>query len=238
MHNPCAELPSASYGEAEKAFSDIFEHYLKRLTEEAQQGDAREESFYPASRGQADMRMYTSPYRLYAQTVTYRATDGFTRRAAFDHIPRTIGFISPEDLPAGMAWIVDDIAEVLAVADVNGMLERYYRIVHFYETFLAHYDPDERPGGAVHCALPARAVEGEIRAERWTGVARSDPARPGGRHDDLRGARGRDRHPRIHTQIRRDPAPLLRLRADDGALRSRSPEDGFLPRGDGLPSGA
>ncbi|GBC94835.1 hypothetical protein HRbin16_00620 [bacterium HR16] len=108
---------------------------------------------------------------LYAQTVTYglfaartRATDGFTRRAAFDYIPRTIGvlrdlfrFISLEDLPAEMAWIVDDIAEVLAVADVNGMLERYYRerrgsdpIVHFYETFLAHYDPDERERRGVY----------------------------------------------------------------------------------------
>lgn len=108
---------------------------------------------------------------LYAQTVTYglfaartRATDGFTRRAAFDYIPRTIGvlrdlfrFISLEDLSAEMAWIVDDIAEVLAVADVNGMLERYYRerrgsdpIVHFYETFLAHYDPDERERRGVY----------------------------------------------------------------------------------------
>lgn len=108
---------------------------------------------------------------LYAQTVTYglfaartRATDRFTRRAAFDYIPRTIGvlrdlfrFISLEDLSAEMAWIVDDIAEVLAIADVNGMLERYYRerrgsdpIVHFYETFLAHYDPDEREQRGVY----------------------------------------------------------------------------------------
>ncbi len=108
---------------------------------------------------------------LYAQTVTYglfaartRATDGFSRRAAFDYIPRTIGilrdlfrFISLEEFPEEMAWVVDDIAQVLAVAEVNGMMERYYRegkgadpVVHFYETFLARYDPEERERRGVY----------------------------------------------------------------------------------------
>lgn len=108
---------------------------------------------------------------LYAQTITYglfaartRATNSFTRRAAFDHIPHTIGvlrdlfrFVSLGDLPPEMEWIVDDIAEVLAVADVSGMLARYYRegkgsdpIVHFYETFLARYDPEERERRGVY----------------------------------------------------------------------------------------
>ncbi|MCX8073731.1 MAG: N-6 DNA methylase [Candidatus Binatia bacterium] len=108
---------------------------------------------------------------LYAQTITYglfaartRATNGFSRGAAFDHIPPTVGvlrdlfrFISLVDLPEEMAWIVDDIAEVLAVADVNAMMDRYYRegrgtdsVVHFYESFLAHYDPEERERRGVY----------------------------------------------------------------------------------------
>ncbi len=108
---------------------------------------------------------------LFAQTITYglfaariRAGDGFNRRAAFDNIPHTIGvlrdlfrFISLGDLPDSLAWCVDDIAEVLAVADAPGILARYYRegkggdpIVHFYETFLAHYDPDERERRGVY----------------------------------------------------------------------------------------
>lgn len=108
---------------------------------------------------------------LYAQTVTYglfaartRASDGFSRRLAFDHIPRTIGilrdvfrFISLEDLPPQIEWIIDDISEVLAVADARGILDRYYRegkgsdpIVHFYETFLAEYDPEERERRGVY----------------------------------------------------------------------------------------
>ena len=108
---------------------------------------------------------------LFAQTITYglfaartRAGNGFNRRAAFDHIPHTIGvlrdlfrFISLGDLPDQLAWCVDDIAEVLAVADAPGILDRYYRegrgddpIVHFYETFLAEYDPEERERRGVY----------------------------------------------------------------------------------------
>jgi len=108
---------------------------------------------------------------LYAQTITYglfaartRAENGFNRRLAFDYIPRTIGilrevfqFISLGDLPRQIEWTVDDVAEVLAVADARGILERYYRegrgsdpIVHFYETFLAEYDPEERERRGVY----------------------------------------------------------------------------------------
>jgi hypothetical protein len=108
---------------------------------------------------------------LYAQTITYglfaaRTRDGnaFNRRTAFDKIPRTIGilrdlfrFISLGELPTQLEWVVDDIAEVLAVADTPGILDRYYRdgkgrdpIVHFYETFLAQYDPEERERRGVY----------------------------------------------------------------------------------------
>ncbi len=108
---------------------------------------------------------------LFAQTITYglfaartRAGDDFNRRAAFDNIPHTIGvlrdlfrFISLGDLPDSLAWCVDDLAEVLAVADAPGILDRYYHegkgsdpIIHFYETFLAQYDPDERERRGVY----------------------------------------------------------------------------------------
>jgi hypothetical protein len=108
---------------------------------------------------------------LFAQTITYglfaartRAGDGFNRRSAFDNIPHTIGvlrdlfrFISLGDPSDELAWCVDDIAEVLAVADAPGILDRYYHegkgsdpIVHFYETFLAQYDPAERERRGVY----------------------------------------------------------------------------------------
>ena len=108
---------------------------------------------------------------LYSQTITYglfaartRAKNSFNRKLAYDNIPRTIGilrdvfqFISLGELPLQMEWIIDDIAEVLAVADVNKLLQQYFRegkgkdpIVHFYETFLAHYDPRTREKRGVY----------------------------------------------------------------------------------------
>ncbi|MCI0559312.1 MAG: N-6 DNA methylase, partial [Nitrososphaera sp.] len=61
------------------------------------------------------------------------------------------------DLPQQMEWIVDDISEVLAVADVKQILHKYFHegkgkdpIIHFYETFLADYDPAERERRGVY----------------------------------------------------------------------------------------
>jgi hypothetical protein len=108
---------------------------------------------------------------LYSQTVAYglfaartRAEGEFSRKIAYDNIPQTIGilrdvfrFISLGDLPKPMEWIVDDIAEVLDVTDVKKILHRFFHegkgkdpIVHFYETFLAEYDPKTRERRGVY----------------------------------------------------------------------------------------
>jgi hypothetical protein len=108
---------------------------------------------------------------IYAQTITYglfaartRADGEFNRRLAFDFIPHTIGilrdvfrFISLEDPPKSLQIIVDDIAEILNVADVNKILHEYRHtgkgkdpIIHFYETFLATYDPEIRERRGVY----------------------------------------------------------------------------------------
>ncbi|MGC9394053.1 MAG: type ISP restriction/modification enzyme [Anaerolineae bacterium] len=128
-------------------FYEAFQHYLI--------GSLTPEAF-------ADLYAQTIAYGLFAARV--RAQNGFSRRAAFHSIPHTIGvlrdlfrFISLGDLPEQLAWCVDDIAEVLAVADAPGILDRYYHegkgsdpIVHFYETFLAQYDPAERERRGVY----------------------------------------------------------------------------------------
>ena len=108
---------------------------------------------------------------LYAQTVTYglfaartRCETGFNRKLAYDYIPRTIGilrdvfsFISLGELPKQMEWIVDDVSDVLAVADVNEILSKFYHegkgrdpVYYFYETFLAEYNPEERERRGVY----------------------------------------------------------------------------------------
>ena len=108
---------------------------------------------------------------IYAQTITYglfaartRADGEFNRKLAFDFIPNTIGilrdvfrFISLEDPPKSLQIIVEDITEILNVTDVNKILHEYYHagkgrdpIIHFYETFLATYDPAIRERRGVY----------------------------------------------------------------------------------------
>jgi hypothetical protein len=111
---------------------------------------------------------------LYSQTITYglfvaRTTEegDFNRKLAYDRIPTTLGllkdifkFISFGNLPVQMEWIIDDISDVLTFTDVKsifsqsmhlGVIEPDYdfheskdQIFHFYETFLAEYDPKTR----------------------------------------------------------------------------------------------
>lgn len=108
---------------------------------------------------------------LYSQTITYglfaarlRADKNFNRKSAYDNIPKSIGilrdifkFISLEDLPQQLEIIIDDIAEVLSVADAKKILDQYYHegkgsdpVLHFYETFLSVYDPTTREKRGVY----------------------------------------------------------------------------------------
>lgn len=117
---------------------------------------------------------------LFSQTIVYglfaarmRSDNGFDRTHAYEKIPKTIGilrelfkFISiAEDLPKQMEWTIDDIASVLAVADVKSIFENYYRshkgedpVVYFYETFLSTYNPEEREKRGVYYT-PAPVVQ-------------------------------------------------------------------------------
>lgn len=109
---------------------------------------------------------------LYAQTLTYglfaarmRAQgDHFNRRLAHDLIPPTIGilrdifrYISLGEPSPQMETLIDDIAAVLRAADVQAILQAYQAqgkgddpILHFYETFLAEYDPGTRERRGVY----------------------------------------------------------------------------------------
>ncbi len=108
---------------------------------------------------------------LYSQTLTYglfaartRAEGEFTRKNAYEYIPHTIGilrevfkFISLDEIPQELEWIIDDIVEILSVSNVKKILSDFYNkgkgkdpIIHFYETFLAEYDPKMREKRGVY----------------------------------------------------------------------------------------
>jgi hypothetical protein len=61
------------------------------------------------------------------------------------------GHIAGPDLDYRIVWAVDDLAELLFHADMDAILKDFGKrtrqedpVVHFYETFLAAYDPKMR----------------------------------------------------------------------------------------------
>ena len=144
----------------------------EELKEEKIKGSQTLEGFYKAFKNHLIATLTLQDFsNLFAQTITYglfaarsRAGNDFNRKLAHEYIPHSIGilrdvfrFISSTDLPQSMEWITDDIAEVLAVADVKKIISSFYKeakgkdpIIHFYETFLAEYDPKEREKRGVY----------------------------------------------------------------------------------------
>ncbi len=138
----------------------------QELREEEEAGKGFIQGFYEAFKEYLISSLTEAEFSdLYAQTITYglfaartRSEGEFNRKLAYESIPKTIGilrdvfrFVSSVDLPEQMQWIIDDISEILAVADINKILHDYFHegkgkdpIIHFYETFLSEYDPKTR----------------------------------------------------------------------------------------------
>jgi hypothetical protein len=144
----------------------------EELREEENNGGGKILGFYEAFQTYLIQGLTKEQFAdLYAQTITYglfasrmRSKGKFNRKLAVYDIPRSIGilremfeFISLGDLPPQLEWIVDEISDVLANVDVKKIFSEYYRkqkgedpIFHFYETFLAEYDPKERERRGVY----------------------------------------------------------------------------------------
>lgn len=111
----------------------------------------------------ADMYAQTIAYGLFAARTT-SDEQNFTRWSAAGYLPNTNPFlqklfyeISGPNLDERVAWMVDDLAELLRRADMSAILRdfgsrtrREDPVVHFYETFLAAYDPKMREARGVY----------------------------------------------------------------------------------------
>src|SRR5690606_35826432 len=109
---------------------------------------------------------------IYAQTVAYgmfaaRLHDvtlpTFSRQEAAELIPKTnpflrklFGYIAGPDIDDRIKWIVDALADVFRATDIKAILKNFGKstqthdpIIHFYETFLAEYDPALRKSRGV-----------------------------------------------------------------------------------------
>ena len=100
----------------------------------------------------------TLAYGLFAARVHAPPGKPFSRELAAYNLPKTNPFlrklfaeIAGVDMPDSIAWAVDDVVELLKHADMVEILTDFGKgkgkedpVVHFYETFLAAYDPKMR----------------------------------------------------------------------------------------------
>jgi len=158
--------------------------FLKEhLLEEINQKQSDIYGFFEAFKGYLISDLKEEQFAdLYAQTITYglftarNYTNGnFNRKMAFEFIPSTIGilrdifhFISLKELPKQMEVIIDDISAILNATDIKSILNAQYfdPILHFYETFLAEYDPQNREKRGVYYT-PIPIVHYIVRAVHY-----------------------------------------------------------------------
>ena len=112
----------------------------------------------------ADMYAQTITYGLFAARLRVPTGPDFTREKAAWNLPKTNPFLrklfnelAGPDLDDRIAWLVDDLAHLLARADMAEILRDFGKrtrqedpVVHFYETFLAAYAPKMRQTRGVY----------------------------------------------------------------------------------------
>ncbi|MCG2740739.1 MAG: N-6 DNA methylase [Syntrophaceae bacterium] len=143
----------------------------------------------------ADMFAQTLAYGLFAARIHAPANREFSREMAAFKLPKTNPFlrklfaeIAGVDMPDTVAWAVDDLVNLLRHADMAEIMQDFGKskgkedpVVHFYETFLAAYDPKVRDQRGVRYT-PEPVVQYIVRSVDWLLQTRFN--RPQGLADD------------------------------------------------------
>jgi len=114
-------------------------------------------------KGFADIYAQTIAYGMFAARLHDPSLDTFSRQEAAELIPKSNPFlrklfqyIAGYDLDERIRWLVDDLADIFRATNVSKFLQNFGKmtkkddpIIHFYETFLAEYDPKLRKSRGV-----------------------------------------------------------------------------------------
>lgn len=125
----------------------------------------------------ADIYAQTIAYGMFAARFHDNTPDDFSRFEAASLIPKSNPFlrklfqyISGYDIDERIEWIVAALADIFKATDVKAMLTTYGKatqsqdpIIHFYENFLAEYDPKLRKARGVWYT-PEPVVDFIVRA--------------------------------------------------------------------------
>ena len=144
--------------------------------------------------GFADMFAQTLAYGLFAARAQ-APNKPFSRQSAAQNLPRTNPFlrllfeqIAGARMPDTIVWAVNDMVSLLAHADMGEILRDFGKckgredpVVHFYETFLAAYDPALRDVRGVFYT-PEPVVSYIVRSLDW--LLKTRLGRPRGLADE------------------------------------------------------
>ena len=111
----------------------------------------------------ADIYAQTIAYGMFAARLHDPSLEQFTRQEAAELIPKSnpflrklFGYIAGPDIDERIIWVVDALADIFRATDVADLLKNFGSstqqtdpIIHFYETFLAEYDPKLRKARGV-----------------------------------------------------------------------------------------
>lgn len=111
----------------------------------------------------ADIYAETIAYGMFAARLHDDSLATFSRQEALDLLPKSnpflrslFGFVAGPNLDDRIAWIIDDLAKVFQAADVAKIMDGFGKMtgqrdpfLHFYETFLAAYNPAKRKARGV-----------------------------------------------------------------------------------------
>ncbi|MCB1604289.1 MAG: N-6 DNA methylase [Xanthomonadales bacterium] len=114
-------------------------------------------------KGFADIYAQTVAYGMFAARLHDETLNDFSRQEAAELIPKSNPFlrklfneIAGPDIDERIVKIVDNLAEVFRATDIKQLLSNFGKgtqtqdpIIHFYETFLAAYDPKLRKARGV-----------------------------------------------------------------------------------------
>jgi len=128
-------------------------------------------------KGFADVYAQTIAYGMFAARLHDPTLDTFSRQEAAELIPKSnpflrklFGYIAGPDIDDRIKWIVENLSEIFLACNVEDILKNYGKstkmedpIIHFYETFLAEYDPKLRKARGVWYT-PAPIVNFIVRA--------------------------------------------------------------------------
>ena len=125
----------------------------------------------------ADIYAETITYGMFAARLHDDQLDTFSRAEALEKLPKSNPFlrglfqyIAGYDIPDRLRYVVDDLAEVLRASDPHSLFAEFGKFtarndpfIHFYETFLAAYNPKKRKARGVWYT-PEPVVDFIVRA--------------------------------------------------------------------------